>query len=53
MSAVIKQNTDTENEDSNLDFSISENDIDTTLKQFVKGMNEQEMNRYLAIYKKY
>ena len=64
MSITIKQNaSQCKKEDSdeeipnpqqpNLDFSISEKDVRETLKNFVKGMNEAEMHRFLAIYRKY
>ena len=48
MSEILKNQIDEEP-----DFSIGENDIRETLKSFVKGMNKDEMNRFIGIYKKY
>ena len=35
------------------DFSIDEEDIKQAFKEFVKGMNEGERNRFLRIYEKF
>ncbi len=35
------------------DFSINEDDIKESMNTFVKGMNEGEKRRFLAIYAKY
>ncbi len=39
--------------DEEVDFSICEADVRDSLRTFVKGMSEQERNRFLAIYAKY
>ena len=52
MSRLLKEQV---SDDSNLeaDFSISETDIMDSLKSFVKGISDQERNRFLGIYAKY
>ena len=40
-------------EEAEISFSINEEDIEANLKTFVKGINDQERNRFLGIYAKY
>ena len=50
MSSILKEKIDDKD---NIDFSINEDDIMENMKTFVRGMNEQERQRFLAIYAKY
>lgn len=53
MSEVIKAEEGKSSSDDLVDFSIDEKDVKNSLKTFVKGMNESEKRRFLAIYAKY